>query len=36
MTEQERIELMSRMARGEDVCRLECRCAELGVGEQDD
>lgn len=34
MTEQERRDLLERMARGEDLCRLECICAQLGIQEE--
>ena len=31
MTEAERLDLLDRMAAGEDVCRLQCICEELGI-----
>lgn len=36
MTEAERLDLLDRMAAGEDVCRLQCICEELGIHEDDD
>ena len=36
MTEGERRDLLDRMAAGEDVCRLQCICEELGIHEDDD
>ena len=36
MTEAERRDLLDRIAAGEDVCRLQCICEELGIHEDDD
>lgn len=31
MTDAEKLDLLSRMYAGEDVCRLQCICADLGI-----
>jgi len=31
MTDAEKSDLLARMYAGEDVCRLQCICAELGI-----